>query len=101
MAVNVNNPLDIYICDFQGEGEECGIKKDNRFDICYCICDESLEKLQISAKKELRCDEREFVISLYQIFNTHGTPMDYTAIKWFKEKFKEHNITKADFDVFA
>ena len=38
---------------------------------------------------------------LYQEFKSHGTPFDYTAIKWFKEKFKEHNITKADFDVFA
>ena len=38
---------------------------------------------------------------LYQEFKSHGTPFDYSAIKWFKEKFKEHNITKADFDVFA
>ena len=38
---------------------------------------------------------------LYQEFKSHGTPFDYTAIKWFKEKFKEYNITKADFDVFA
>ena len=38
---------------------------------------------------------------LYQEFKSHGTPFDYTAIKWFKEKFKEHNVTKADFDVFA
>lgn len=37
---------------------------------------------------------------LYQEFKSHGTPMDYSAIKWFKEKFKEHNVTKADFDVF-
>ena len=38
---------------------------------------------------------------LYQEFKSHGTPFDYSAIKWFKEKFKEHNVTKADFDVFA
>ena len=38
---------------------------------------------------------------LYQEFKSHGTPFDYSAIKWFKEKFKEYNITKADFDVFA
>ena len=38
---------------------------------------------------------------LYQEFKSHGTPFDYSAIKWFKEKFKEHNVTKDDFDVFA
>ena len=100
LAVNVNNPLDVLVCDFQGEGKACGIKKDNRFSICYYVDDDALEKIKINAKKEPRCDERELVISLYQIFNTNGTPMDYTAIVWFNKKFKEHNITKADFDVF-
>ena len=38
---------------------------------------------------------------LYQEFKSHDTPFDYSAIEWFKKKFKEHNITKADFDVFA
>ena len=44
---------------------------------------------------------KDILVMLYQMFKSHGTPMDDTAIKWFKEKFKEHNITKADFDVFA
>ena len=41
------------------------------------------------------------LIKLYQEFVSHDTPMDDTAIEWFREKFKEYNITKADFDVFA
>ena len=46
-------------------------------------------------------DPRAHIIYLYSQFKEHGTPMDLSAIEWFKEKFKEHNITKADFDVFA
>ena len=46
-------------------------------------------------------DMRKVVMSLYKSFTDHQTSMDYSAIKWFKEKFKEHNITKSDFDVFA
>ena len=44
---------------------------------------------------------RDSIMSLYQEFAEKGTPMDYSAIRWFRGKFKEHNITKADFDVFA
>ena len=46
-------------------------------------------------------DPGSHVIYLYRTFKSHETPMDSTAIEWFKEKFKEHNITKADFDVFV
>ena len=46
-------------------------------------------------------DPRAHIIYLYHQFKQHGTPMEYGALVWFKEKFKEHNITKADFDVFA
>ena len=46
-------------------------------------------------------EPKRALIMLYQEFKSHGTPMDYSAIKWFKEKFKEHNVTMADFDVFA
>ena len=46
-------------------------------------------------------EPKKALVMLYQEFKSHGTPFDYSAIKWFKEKFKEHNITKADFDVFA
>ena len=46
-------------------------------------------------------EPKETLMWLYQRFKSHGTPMDDSAITWFKEKFKEHNITKADFDVFA
>ena len=51
----------------------------------------------------IRCsyEPKRALTMLYQEFKSHGTPFDYSAIKWFKEKFKEHNITKADFDVFA
>ena len=46
-------------------------------------------------------EPKYYIIMLYQMFKSHGTPMEDRAINWFKEKFKEHNITKADFDVFA
>ena len=46
-------------------------------------------------------DPRAHIIYLYSQFKQHGTPMEYGALVWFREKFKEHNITKADFDVFA
>ena len=60
-----------------------------------------LENLQKSAIESGEDDMRRFVTETYQAFRTHDTPMDLSAIEWFKEKFKEHNITKADFDVFA
>lgn len=46
-------------------------------------------------------DPRVHIIYLYHQFKQHGAPMEYGALVWFREKFKEHNITKADFDVFA
>ena len=46
-------------------------------------------------------EPKDILVMLYQMFKSHGTPMDDFAIEWFREKFKEHNITKADFDVFA
>ncbi|MGN0489962.1 hypothetical protein [Ruminococcus sp.] len=46
-------------------------------------------------------DPRAHIIYLYHQFKQHGTPMEYGALVWFREKFKEHNITKKDFDVFA
>lgn len=57
--------------------------------------------LQEAAIENGEDDLRWFVIATYQSFKSHGTPMDLSAIEWFREKFKEHNITKADFDVFA
>ena len=46
-------------------------------------------------------EPKEILVMLYQMFKSHGTPMDDFAIEWLKEKFKKHNVTKADFDVFA
>ena len=46
-------------------------------------------------------DPRAHIIYLYSQFKQHGTPMDYTAIEWFRRRFKEYNITKADIDVFT
>lgn len=60
-----------------------------------------LENLHKSAIEAGEDNTRRFVIETYQAFKSHGTPMDLSAIEWFKKKFKEHNITKADFDVFA
>ena len=64
------------------------------------VCLEVLKKLQKNAI-HYGDDLRKFVVKTYQAFKSHGTPMDLSAIEWFREKFKEHNITKADFDVFA
>lgn len=55
----------------------------------------------LNLETEQEGDPRAHIIYLYSQFKEHGTPMDLSAIEWFKEKFKEHNITKADFDVFA
>lgn len=46
-------------------------------------------------------EPKYYIIMLYQMFKSHGTPMEDRAINWFKDKFKEHNITKSDFDVFG
>ena len=46
-------------------------------------------------------DTRELIMDLYLQYSSHGTHFKPSAIKWFKEKFKEYNITKADFDVFS
>ena len=45
--------------------------------------------------------DKEKIKNMYLAVISHGTQMDLSAIEWFKEKFKEYNITKADFDVFA
>ena len=45
--------------------------------------------------------DKEKIKNMYLAVISHGTQMDLSAIEWFREKFKEHNITKADFDVFA
>ena len=64
------------------------------------VSDDTLDSLFC---KQIKYDHepKDILVMLYQMFKSHGTPMDDFAIKWFKEKFKEHNITKADFDVFA
>ena len=55
----------------------------------------------LDIEMEQEGDPRAHIIYLYHQFKQHGTPLEYGALVWFREKFKEHNITKADFDVFA
>ena len=55
----------------------------------------------LDIEMEQQGDQRAHIIYLYNQFKQHDTPMEYGALVWFREKFKEHNITKADFDVFA
>ena len=85
-----NNDTFVEVQDKQ-DGDEL------KFDVLSGML-KKLYQLAIEAEEE---DIRGFVIEMYSEFISHGTPMDYTAIQWFREKFKEHNITKADFDVFA
>ena len=70
-------------------------------DLCTYVHDNILHTLYKECVNGNFAPPREELLMLYQEFKSHGTPFDYSAIKWFKEKFKEHNITKADFDVFA
>ena len=44
---------------------------------------------------------RGAIVYLYQAFTSNNTPLSCSAISWFRDKFKEYNITKDDFDVFA
>lgn len=55
----------------------------------------------LNIEMEQEGDPRAHIIYLYHQFKQHGTPLEYGALVWFRERFKEHNITKADFDVFA
>ena len=86
----------IYVSE-NGTSTEIQEKQDDE-ELRTEVCSEVLKSLQKAAKGK---DMRRFVIETYQAFKSHETPMDLSAIKWFREKFKEHNITKADFDVFA
>ena len=103
VAISIkNNPYpNIYgiRVDENGSSTEIQDKQEDEMLITE-VCSELLKKLQKSAIND-GDDLRKFVVETYHAFKTHGTPMDYTAIEWFNKKFKEHNITKADFDVFA
>ena len=65
------------------------------------IGDLDLQESYEDNEKYWEDDTRELIMYLYQQYSSHGTHFNPSAIKWFKEKFKEYNITKADFDVFA
>lgn len=65
------------------------------------IGDFDLQESYEDNEKYWEDDTRELIMYLYQQYSSHGTHFKPSAIKWFKEKFKEHNITKSDFDVFA
>ena len=103
VAISIkNNPYpNIYgiKVDENGSSTEIQDKQEDEMLITE-VCLEVLKKLQKSAVYD-GYDLRKFVVETYQAFKTHETPMDLSAIEWFKKKFKEHNITKADFDVFA
>lgn len=65
------------------------------------IGDYILQESYEDNEKYWKDDTRELIMDLYLQYSSHGTHFNPSAIKWFKEKFKEHNITKADFDVFT
>ena len=67
----------------------------------YSVFNTDLQKLYEGFKEVGDYDMRKVVMTLYELFINHRTTMSLSAIEWFKEKFKEYNITKADFDVFA
>ena len=64
------------------------------------VSDDTLDSL-FSGQIKYDHEPKDILVMLYQMFKSNGTPMDDFAIEWFRKKFKEHNITKADFDVFA
>ena len=106
VAVNAANPsiknerksVRMYALRYYDDGYlELNYERSVQTEIGYRCLQESYEE-----NKEYKdFDTRELIMYLYQQYSSHGTHFNPSAIKWFKEKFKEHNITKADFDVFA
>ena len=90
--------LDIYALSYSDGAEY--VEWNARDGFCTSVSKYNLDDLYHNC---IKCsyEPKRALTMLYQEFKSHGTPFDYSAIKWFKEKFKEHNITKADFDVFA
>lgn len=82
-------------------GKSLELLSTNQYPLRTDVFDKELQKLYEGFKEVGDYDLRKVVICLYQLFTHNQTSISPTAIEWFKEKFKEHNITKADFDVFA
>ena len=106
VAVNAANPsiknerksVRMYALRYYDDGYlELNYERSVQTEIGYRCLQESYEE-----NKEYKdFDTRELIMDLYLQYSSHGTHFNPSAIKWFKEKFKEHNVTKADFDVFA
>ena len=90
--------LNIYALSYSDGAEY--VEWNTRDGFCTSVSKLNLDELYHNC---IKCgyEPKRALTMLYQEFKSHGTPFDYSAIKWFKEKFKEHNVTKADFDVFA
>ena len=81
--------------------EDGFLELDCKLSVRTTIRDLDLQESYEDNEKYWEDDTRELIMYLYQQYSSHGTHFEPSAIKWFKEKFEEHNITKADFDVFA
>ena len=81
--------------------EDGFLELDCKLSVRTAIRDLDLQESYEDNEKYWKDDTRELIMYLYQQYSSHGTHFEPSAIEWFKEKFKEHDITKADFDVFA
>ena len=106
VAVNAANPsiknerksVRMYALRYYDDGY---LELDCELSVRTEIGDLDLQESYEDNEKYWEDDTRELIMYLYQQYSSHGTHFKPSAIKWFKEKFKEYNITKADFDVFA
>lgn len=81
--------------------EDGFLELDCKLSVQTAIRDFDLQESYEDNEKYWEDDTRELIMDLYLQYSSHGTHFKPSAIEWFREKFKEHNITKADFDVFA
>ena len=81
--------------------EDGFLELDCKLSVRTAIRDLDLQESYEDNEKYWEDDTRELIMHLYQQYSSHGTHFNPSAIEWFREKFKEHNITKADFDVFS
>ena len=92
---------DIKIHQLRNHGKSLELLDFKKCSLRNIVFNIDLQKLYEDFKEVGDYDMRKVIMTLYELFINHRTTMSLSAIDWFKEKFKEHNITKADFDVFA
>ena len=84
----VQHGLDLEVC-----GKDCPLLTE--------VIEDDLQGLYEYFEENGCQNMRRVTMTLYELFTDHQTPITIDANLWFSNKFNEHNITKADFDVFA